>query len=340
MRKRFLSLLPLMIFACGGVWAQQIPKVQHVLFVMEENTDYADVCGPNNMSMPFLCSLKAQGSFSANYYSPVHQSIGDYQDVAWGVVTNPDASCDPTTCGFPYSGDNIVREVLAAGETYKGYAESLPSVCYLGSTTGSYSVIHSPLPYISDVRSNCLNRYVAFEDPNLGFAHDLTNNTLPNWAFITPNLCDDAHDCTLPGSPIPNQWLQNNVLQPLLNSGHLNQTTGDTVVIVTFDESGGDNTHGGGAVYWFMMGQAVKQNYQSTGPTASPGYYSHESTLRLMARLLGANFSGLGGAATAPDMNEFFVSSTTVPNPPTALKAVIVGSPSPNPPTGLSAVVQ
>jgi len=193
-----------------------------------------------------------------------------------------------------------VREVLAGGETYKGYAENLPSVCYFGGTTGSYSSIHSPIPYIGDVQSNCLNRYVAFEDPNLGFAHDLANNTLPNYAFITPNLCDDAHDCTLPGSPIPDQWLQNNVLQPLINSGHLNPTTGDTVVIVTFDESGGDNTHGGGAVYWFMMGRAVKQNYQSTGPAISPNYYSHESTLRLMAKLLGVNFSGLAGAATAP----------------------------------------
>ena len=289
----------------------QVPQVQHVFIVLEENTNYAEVCGPSNTSMAFLCSLKSQGSFSANYYAPAHPSIGNYNDLGWGVVTTTTDSCTPTTCGFPYSGDNIVRELAAVGKTWKGYAESLPSTCYFGGDTGQYAVRHSPIPYISDVQSNCLSRYVAFEDPNLGFAKDLANNTLPAYAFITPNLCDDAHDCTLPGSTIPDQWLQTNVIQPLLNAGHLDPATGDTVLIVTFDESSSDNTNGGGLVYWFMMGKGVKQNYQSTGPSTSPGFYSHESTLRVIAEMLGASFSGLGGAANAPDMTEFFGTSSS-----------------------------
>lgn len=222
--------------------------------------------------MAFLCSLKSQGSFSANYYAPSHPSIGNYNDLGWGVVTTTTDSCTPTTCGFPYSGDNIVRELEALGKAWKGYAESLPSTCYFGGDTGQYAVRHSPIPYISDVQSNCLSRYVAFEDPNLGFAKDLANNTLPAYAFITPNLCDDAHDCTLPGSTVPDQWLQTKVIQPLQNAGHLDPATGDTVLIVTFDESNNDSTHGGGLVYWFMMGKGVKKNYQSTGPSASPGF--------------------------------------------------------------------
>jgi len=338
MTKRFFILLSLVIVGCGQAWAQQIPKVQHVFVVLEENTNYADVCGPRNVSMPFLCSLKVQGSFSANYYAPTHPSIGNYEDMGWGVVSTNDDNCAPNTCGFAFSGDNIVREVLAAGKTWKGYAENLPSACYFGGDSGQYAVHHSPIPYISDVQSNCSNRFVAFEDPNLGFAHDLANNTLPSYAFITPNMCDDGHDCTLPASPIPDRWLQNNVLQPLITSGHLNQATGDTVVIVTFDESGADNTHGGGAVYWFMMGQAVKQNYQSTGPAVSPNYYTHESSLRLTAELLGLNFSGLGGAATAPSMAEFFPPGVP-PNPPTDFKGYVIGVAPPNQPSGFSATV-
>ena len=237
--------------------------------------------------------------------------------MAWGLVSTNDDGCNPNSCGFPYTGNNILRATQAAGKTWKGYAESLPSNCYFGGDSGSYAVRHSPVPYISDAQANCANRYVAFEDNNLGFAQDVAKNTLPNFAFITPNLCDDGHDCTLPGSPIPDQWLQNNVLQPLINGGHLDPNTGDTVVIVTVDESNSDNTNGGGAVYWFMMGKGVKQNYQSTGPNAAPGYYSHESTLRVIAELVGASLSGLGGATTAPDMAEFF-GSTTSASPPTA----------------------
>ena len=304
----------------------QVPQVPHVLIVVEENTDYADVCGPNNISMPFLCGLKSLGSFSANYYAPTHPSIGNYVDLGWGVISTNDDGCDPSSCGFPYTGDNIVRELNAAGKTWKGYAESLPSTCYFGGDSGQYAVRHSPIPYISDVQSNCMNGYVAFEDPNLGFAHDLAANTLPNYAFITPNLCDDAHDCTIPGSLIPDQWLQNNVIQSLLNGGHLDPTTGDTVFIVTFDESNADNTNGGGLVYWFMMGKNVKQNYQSTGPGPSPGFYSHESTLRVIAEMLGANFSGLGGAASAPDMTEFFGTSSSNPGASVSPTSLTFGS--------------
>ena len=316
---RYCLLATLLIPSFATISLAQVPQVQHVVIVLEENTDYADVCGPNNTSMPFLCSLKSQGSFSANYYSPTHPSIGNYDDLGWGVVTTNDDSCDPKTCGFPYTANNIVRASQAVGKKWKGYAESLPSTCYFGGDSGSYAVRHSPIPYISDVQTNCLNRYVAFEDSNLGFAHDLASNTLPNFAFMTPNLCDDGHDCTLPGSSIPDQWLQANVLQPLLDSGHLDPTTGDTVVIVVFDESNSDNTNGGGQVYWFMMGKGVKQNYQSTGPSAAPGFYSHESTLRVIAEMLGASLSGLGGAPTAPDMAEFFGTTT---NPPVAVLTV------------------
>jgi phosphatidylinositol-3-phosphatase len=317
--RTYLFLTTLLIPSFATISFAQVPQVGHVVIVLEENTDYADVCGPNNTSMPFLCGLKSQGSFSGNYYAPTHPSIGNYDDLGWGVVTTNDDSCDPKTCGFPYTANNIVRASQAVGKTWKGYAESLPSTCYFGGDSGSYAVRHSPIPYISDVQTNCSNRYVAFEDPKLGFAHDLAINTLPDFSFITPNLCDDGHDCTLPGSSTPDQWLKDNVLQPLLDSGHLNPTTGDTVVIVTFDESNADNTNGGGQVYWFMIGKGVKQNYGSTGPSAAPGSYSHESTLRVIAEMLGASLSGLGGAPTAPDMAEFFGTTT---NPPVAVLTV------------------
>jgi hypothetical protein len=109
--KHVYYALQLALFALGCPFSSsaQVPRVQHVLIVLEENTDYADICGPNNVSMPFLCSLKSKGAFSANYYAPTHPSIGNYEDLAWGVVSTNDDGCDPTNCGFPYTGNNIVR---------------------------------------------------------------------------------------------------------------------------------------------------------------------------------------------------------------------------------------
>jgi hypothetical protein len=316
-----------------------VPPIAHVVLIVDENTDYADVCGPNNTSMPFLCSLKPQGSFATGYYAPTHPSVGNYEDLVWGIVSTNDDGCNPngsggTDCPFPYSGDNIVRELISGGKTWKAYIESLPSVCYLGGDStaagGQYYVRHNPIAYISDVFNSvaqCQNE-VPFESSTVGFAHDLANNTLPNWVLIKPNGCDDSHDCALPSSSVPDTWLKNNVLQPLLNSGHLNPSTGDTIVIVTFDESNSDNTNGGGRIYWFMMGRNVKQNYVSNF-----NYYSHESLLRMMCEAAGcSSFNKLvgrtscqaasppcspnGGAPGAPDMAEFF---TTTPAPVASL---------------------
>jgi hypothetical protein len=79
--KTQLLLTTLLIPSFATISFAQVPIVPHVVIVLEENTDYADVCGPNNTSMPFLCSLKSQGSFSGNYYAPAHPSIGNYDDL-------------------------------------------------------------------------------------------------------------------------------------------------------------------------------------------------------------------------------------------------------------------
>ena len=70
-------------------------------------------------------------------------------------------------------------------------------------------------------------------------------------------------------------------------------------MIVVFDESGGDNTLGGGKVYWAAISPKAKRGYQSTTT------YQHQSTVRLILKGLGIN-TFPGDAATAPDMSEFF----------------------------------
>jgi len=73
----------------------------------------------------------------------------------------------------------------------------------------------------------------------------------------------------------------------------------DGLLIVVFDEAGGDNTLGGGKVYWAAISPKSKPHYVSTTT------YQHPSTLRLILKGLGVN-TFPGAAATAPDMSEFF----------------------------------
>lgn len=262
----------------------------HVAIVMEENTNYSSV---TSSSMPYLFGLMTQYGLATQYYSDLHSSIGNYFVLTTGQTITSNDSATPSS--FPVSADNVVRELVAAGKTWKAYAESLPSVGYLGGDTtsggGQYYVRHVPVAYFMDVQNSSAQQQNLV--PFTQFAQDLTAGTLPNYSFITPNGCDDAHDCSLSTA---DSWLQNNI-DPLIKNPVFQK---DGLLIVVFDESANDNTNGGGRVVCTLISPTFsKPGYQSSS------FYQHESVLRLMLEGLGVTVLP-GAASTAPDMGEFF----------------------------------
>jgi len=255
----------------------------HVIIVTEENTDAVDV---TSSSMPYLMGLAQQYGLSTQYYANTHPSIGNYFELATGqVLTNNDGSSTIQTV------DNVVRELLAAGKTWKSYAESIPRACYLGGDTGGYARKHNVFALLSDVANDPTGQACNIV-PFTQFATDLANGTLPAFSNIVPNLCNDAHDCSLSTA---DSWLRANIA-PLLASPVFQQ---DGLLIITFDEAGGDNTLGGGRVFWAAISPKAKRGYQSSIT------YQHPSTLRLILKGLGVTVYP-GAAASAPDMSEFF----------------------------------
>lgn len=256
----------------------------HVVVVVEENEGHDAVIG--NSMMPFLNSLATQYGLATEYYANTHPSIGNYFMLTVGnVVTNDDG----------YSGivneDNIVRRLSAAGKTWKSYAEDLPSVGYTGGNAGLYARRHNVFALLGDVVNDAAQRrnLVPFSE----FPSDLAANALPNYSFVVPNLCNDAHDCPLSSA---DAWLQANI-GPLTNNGQFQR---DGLLIITFDEAAdSDSAHGGGRVAWVAVSAKSKRAYRSTR------MYQHESTLRLTAEALGLT-AFPNSAAGAPDMREFF----------------------------------
>jgi len=255
----------------------------HVFVVTEENHDYASVIGSS--AMPYLNSLAQQYGLATQYYANTHPSIGNYFMLATGqIITNNDRYSTIVTV------DNVVRRLLAGRKTWKSYAEDLPAVGYTGGDVGNYARKHNVFALLSDVvnDSSQRNRLVPFTQ----FATDLANGTLPDFSNIVPNLCNDAHDCSLGTA---DTWLRNNIA-PLLASQTFQQ---DGLLIILFDEAGSDNTNGGGRIAWVVVSSRAKTGYQSTT------LYQHESTLRLILEALGLT-QFPGAAATAPGMGEFF----------------------------------
>jgi phosphatidylinositol-3-phosphatase len=260
-------------------------RVEHVFIVMEENHSYSSVIG--SADMPYLNGLAAADAYAKNYYADTHPSIGNYFMLTAGkVITNDDGFSGTVT------DDNVVRHLIKAGKTWKEYSEDLPAPGYTGGDTGGYSQHHNPLSYFSDVQNDSAQaqNLVPFSQ----FSTDLQNHALPNYAFIVPNDADNAHDGTLADA---DRWLRNNI-DPLIHSSDFN-TPGGGLLVVTFDESAGSDTaNGGGHVTWVLVGPDVKKGYVSTT------FYQHESTLRLMSKLIGlVDFPG--AAASAPDRGEF-----------------------------------
>jgi len=263
-------------------------QFDHVFIVLEENNDYSSV---TSSSMPYLTGLAAQYGLATQYYANTHPSIGNYLDMTSGTVLTNDDSYS----GSPFNVPNIFRSLIAAGKSWKGYAEDLPSTGFVDYTqieVGQFASRHFPPIYYTDVHDNPAQAQNVV--PFTQFATDLANGTLPNYSFIVPNLCNDAHDCSLNTA---DSWLQQNI-DPLVRSAFFQQN--NCLLIITFDEAGGDNTNGGGQVYWVAVSPTKsKRGYVSTT------LYQHQSTLRLMLKGLGVT-SFPGDAATAPDMSEFF----------------------------------
>lgn len=261
----------------------------HVAVVVEENANYTAVAGS---SMPYLFGLMSQYGSATQYYANTHPSIGNYFMLTTGqILTNDDRQ---TPSSFPVSVDNVVREITAAGKTWKAYAESLPSVGYVGGDTtrggGHYYVRHVPLAYLTDVQNSSAQRQNLV--PFAQLAEDLSTGNLPNYSFITPNGCDDAHDCSLGTA---DNWLKNEI-DPLIKNSVFQK---DGLLIIVFDESGNDNTNGGGRVVCALISPAFsKLGYQSTTQ------YQHESVLRLTLEGLGVTTLP-GAGSRAPNMGEF-----------------------------------
>jgi hypothetical protein len=259
----------------------------HVFIVVEENANFGDVIA--NPALPYLNGLANQYGLAANYFANAHPSIPNYFELTTGqILTLIDAS---TPHNFPVSSENVVRDLLAAGKSWKSYAEDLPSVGYTGGDTGRYAVRHNPLAYFTDVQND--SRQVQNLVPFSQFATDRNAANLPDFSFIVPNLCDDAHDCSLATA---DAWLKTNI-DPLIQSPLFQK---DGLLIIVFDEADTlDLTSGGGHVAAVVVSPLAKRGYKSIA------FYQHQSVLRLMLEGLGVTKLP-GDAGGAPVMWEFF----------------------------------
>src|ERR1700675_1916393 len=111
--------------------AQNVPRSSHVWMITEENHSYEDVVGSSQM--PYYNQLIHQYGLATQFYSDQHSSL---PALMWLVAGAPvELNNDTVSCA--HYDDNIVRELLKQGYTWRAYEEELPSAGFQGLYAGT-----------------------------------------------------------------------------------------------------------------------------------------------------------------------------------------------------------
>ena len=232
---------------------------------------------------PYLDGLaESCGSASKYVDHGVHPSLPNYIAATSGATQGIHDDAAPNK--HPLKVDNIFRQVRAVGKTARSYVESMPDNCSLQSTD-LYAVKHNPAAYYvgGDDRAACELDDVPFDE----FLGDLRSE-LPAFASITPDLCNDMHDCSIGTG---DAWLQI-VVGAITGSDVYRE--GRTVVFIVFDES-----QGKGVMPFVAIAPTI------VAGTVVDTQLDHYSVLAFTEDALGIS-ARLGGAAKAADLGASF----------------------------------
>lgn len=254
----------------------------HVIWIWEENHSYSQIIGSS--AAPYINSLANGCGLATNYTAVTHPSLPNYiaatSGSTWGIADdNPPSS-------HPLAVDSIFQQIGSAGS----YEESMPSNCDL-TNSGSYAVRHNPEGYYTNIRTACAANDVPMGSTSSGaLASALSSGSLPTFSFVTPNVCNDMHDCSVQtGDAWLQSWIPKIIASPPYQAGN-------TVVFITWDE---DDSQTGNHVATIVLSP-----YTSPG-TKSGTAFTHYSLLRTTEELLGVS-SFLGNAASATSMRAAF----------------------------------
>ena len=261
-------------------------RYQHVVVFSFENRTWSGTggIGFGATAMPYMHSLAASCSYFSDWaetntsQNSLTQYIGETSGVnnlATVNDCNPSATCRSTD-------NNIFRQVRLAGGTARSYVEGattgcsaagnaakhIPGLYYYGSYTDSSGVTHND----HDFCSTEVRPYSEFNA-----------NNLPTYAFITPTLCNDGHDCN---NSTVDAWASAHVQAVLNSSDYL---AGNTAVLVWYDED-------------HPVPNAIIAPTAHAGNITQTGIGSHAALLKTIELMLGLPVMQQGQLITAADL--------------------------------------
>jgi hypothetical protein len=241
----------------------------HVFLIMMENKTYDEV-----LQADYMASLASQYAVATNYHAVTHPSLPNYLALTsgstWGITDDNYHTLS--------SGEDVGSELTSASIPWRAYMEDMSDGCF--DSPPPYALKHNPFAYYG---GQCPSNVV----PLSQLTTDLAADT-PNFVWITPNLCNDGHDCSISTT---DRWLSD-IVPKITESAAWKE---DGVLFIVWDED--DKKTGSNRVALIVVAPNLKSHQ-------TDAYYDHYSLLATVQDRLG--IKRLGETVNAQAIQDLF----------------------------------
>lgn len=207
-----------------------MPAFSHIFTIVMENLPYQSA-----MNVPAVARLAHEGAYASEAFGAGHPSLPNYLALTSGSTDGISSDCWFCYVNVP----NIAQEMASHHISWGAYMEGLPSTGSLipyWPFTG-YAGKHNPFRYYTDVRGS--RKLAAHIQPLTALTSLLAGpaSRVPRYAFITPDLCHDGHDCS---PATAGAWLTSYVATIRKSAAYKD----GGVIFILWDEGSGGDTRG------------------------------------------------------------------------------------------------
>jgi phospholipase C len=219
--------------------------IRHVIVVMLENHSFRQVV--SSAAAPYETSLAAHCADATAMFATTHASAANYLATSAGEYPAASRRGCASVGACADGSNNLYHQLDSAGMRWRSYEESMPTAC-AGATRGGYKIGHNPAMFYKDLspaecRANDLP--VASLTTKSGpFWNDLQAQTLPALSWVTPNKAHDGEGSSNQTTALreADGWLAGFLALVQQSASY---QAGNTLVLVTYDEGFGGDSHTG-----------------------------------------------------------------------------------------------
>jgi hypothetical protein len=255
---------------------EAMPHYQHIFIIVGENKGYHQLMDHPDWT-PVIHRLASEYGSATQFYAEVHSSEANYIAMLGGDTfgihdddafychagvkeTGCEKTSEPGYADHDITAPSLMDQLAAKGLTWKAYLEAIPAPGSLVARWPTPDYPSAGMP--NELYAAKHNGFVNFRNVNrapypelarhfVGFSQldrDLAADTMPNYAHIVPDQCNDMHgmngpnvpaDCT--GSDSPALIKRGDAVIGMLVSKIMNSKIwsdpGNTAIVVTFDEN-------------------------------------------------------------------------------------------------------